>query len=203
MSRLCLSVRGARPSFVPTLELLEGRDCPAAPVINTFTAVQASGSQVVLSGTITDENPLTVCMAFTGAATGSASVNANGQFSVTVALASIDEVHATATDENNLSSDTLTVTPANSPPIVTLEAILAEGPGNIWTFRGRVNDEFPAGLTVYLNDLAGLDNQPVTVDADGYYFFQTSLAAGTEGTVTATVLDPWGGIGIAYAVVRP
>lgn len=199
LSGVILGVRCAR-RFVPRLESLESRDCPAAPVISSFTATQVAGQQVLLSGTVSDEAPAGVTVSFTGAASGSALVNSAGQFSVTLSLGAISVIHAQALDGESLLSAVVDETPANDGPVITdFFGEQIGGPGNLWTFSGYVDDESPEGLTVVLGGIPSLENVTVTVDETGWFSITVSLGADEGGTATADVTD-WYGVAATTAL---
>lgn len=204
MSGPNLNVRGARRSVRPWLESLEGRDCPAAPVITAFSVAQDLGNSVNVGGWVTDENPQTAIVQIAGAANGYLSPDAGGYFSGTLSMAALGQVTATATDDESLSSNTMNATPANlAPSFINFQAELCEGPGNAWIFYGQVSDEYAPGLTVYLNGLSALNNVALTVDENGYFNYTAWLQEGEIGTASANVTDWWGvAAQTAYAFVR-
>jgi hypothetical protein len=197
-------VRGAR-RVKPTFELLEGRDCPAAPVINFLSATHEPGGQVLLSGTVTDETPESVLIQFSGGAEGYTYADAQGNFAATLDMTSTDPVYATASDDEVSFSDTLDVVPANNAPqIVNFSVTIEDGPGNFFTFSGQVSDEeLSAGQYVILGGIPSLEGQAVAIDESGYFSWTIQLQPGEEGTATADFADVWGEAAeTQYAIVR-
>jgi hypothetical protein len=167
----------------PTLESLEARDCPAAPQITLFDASVVSGRQVLLSGTVADENRGAVQLNFTGVATGTCMANPQGYFSLQVEASQLGEVVATAVDNEQLAayaSDNVT----SAVPSLTLTVAQA-GSHNV-RLTGHVTDESPAGLMVHFTGVvlaSGVTN--------AYGDFDITTEASALGNIIATVSDVW------------
>jgi hypothetical protein len=168
------------------VERLETRDCPAAPVITTFSAVPLnSGRQVDLSGTVMDKNPSGVCITFSGVALGKTTTDATGHFDLVTQASSLGTVSAVGRDQKNLCSPTATATFTSAAPSLTLS--IAYGSGRTVTLSGKVTDAAAGGLTV---SFTGQVSGSATTNADGTYSFTAQAAA--LGTVQASTADAWG-----------
>lgn len=175
----------AQQRFVrPNLEVLEARDCPAAPQI-TLTATPLSGHQVQLSGSVTDENPASVMITFKGVASGTTMASSNGTFSYTATASGLGDVQAVGTDQEMLSSNTATATVSSQAPSITLS--ISYGSGKTVTVSGKVTDESPSGLPV---TFTGKVSGTATTGSDGT-FTLTTQASGL-GDIQATAVDAWG-----------
>lgn len=184
-----------------SVEPLEARDCPAAPQI-TLEVTMLTGRMVRLSGTVTDENPATVLVQFSGAAVGNTNGNASGSYSLEIEGLSLGTVFANGTDQENLSSNTPQGNLTSSAPVITDFVAMEEG-GGYWAFRGRVIDECPGGLVVRFGGLPSLAGRTATVDSSGWFSLAVQLAPGEEGTATAETTDWWDlDSNVAEALVR-
>jgi hypothetical protein len=182
------------------LERLETRDCPS-----TLTLAVSYGTQktITLSGHLSDNGPLAgKTVNFSGAATGSATTDGNGDYSLTLSANSLGTVRAYTSDgQSNIPSITLT---SNTPVIQNFGWV--EMPNHWFTFTGKVIDESPGGLVVQFGGAPeSMQNKSVTVAADGTFSFTIQLdgTINDNGTVSAVVTDWWGlTSAAAYCVVR-
>jgi hypothetical protein len=177
------------------LELLETRDCPAAPTITSFSAQLTSGNKVLLSGTLTDDDPASCNVSFAGLITASTTADASGDFSLLVSDPGPGHVTAQAISIQptgsqfaaDLETDSLAVqaTIAIPPPTVILNAGY-NADGSV-TLAGQVTSESPSGLTVRFS---GAVSGSAVTDSNGNF----SLTTGnwSPGTVHAQTTDPWG-----------
>lgn len=168
----------------PRLEVLESRDCPAAPGVSLSASVLSSGL-VQLSGYVTDEAPGTVAVNFGGAMSGSVWADANGFFSYSAEASGLGTVFAQAYDEESLFSDLAYAEIQSNAPSLTLA--LAQGPNRMVTLTGQVTDESAAGLTI---SFSGAVTGSVTTGSDGSFSFE--VEATTPGLIQATTADGWG-----------
>jgi hypothetical protein len=171
------------------VEQLERRDCPSAPTLS-FTVTQAGGHNVVLSGSVTDDNPSSCTVAFTGVVTATANVGANGAFSVTATASALGTITGQATDGAGQTSAAVQQTLADAAPTIVNFLAVQDG-GNCWTFTGTVQDAYAAGLTITLGGLPELQGVTVTTDASGNFTYTCQLAVGESGTATAITTDGW------------
>jgi hypothetical protein len=109
------------PPISPMLEALEDRFCPAVggtPGI-TLAIAYSMGQQVTLSGTVTDNvSVANLPVQITGAATGSTTTNASGQFNVQLTATALGNVTATVTDSTNATANAVALV-QDSPPVIT------------------------------------------------------------------------------------
>ncbi|HXG09504.1 MAG TPA: hypothetical protein VNK04_06915 [Gemmataceae bacterium] len=191
---LTRSMRGQRPAPVwrarLAVECLEARNCPSAPEITlTVTIVDHPNRIVRLSGTVTDENPATVAISFSGAVLGSATPDSSGRYSVDFQAETLGTVYAEAVDEEWLTDVASAQVASQAPVISDFAAVWLFG--NVWKFRGRVTDEHAVGLGVLLGGIPSLRGVTATVNSDGWFEATVELAPDEEGTVTAQTWDWW------------
>jgi hypothetical protein len=167
------------------VESLEGRDCPAGPVITSFTATILTGHSVRLSGTVTDPDPASVSISFGGPVGGMAYADANGNFSYTADASGVGAETATPMDGQPMGGDTVTTQITAAASSLTLN--VAPGTRNMVTLSGQVTAGAPGGLTVAFN---GVVSGTATTNVDGT--FQVTLPASGVGQIQATVTDIWG-----------
>jgi hypothetical protein len=164
---------------------------PNLPPSLTFSVTYGAENWVTLTGMVADESPAGRTVTFSGAVSGSVVTTAGGMFSLTL-RGSLGAVHANTTDQWGQAATTASVNLVSSAPVITeFEAVHASY-GNVWTFRGRVSDEYRGGLTVQLGGVGSLATQTVTVDANGYFSITVELQPGESGLATARVTDWWG-----------
>src|SRR5262245_5922676 len=201
---------------VLSLEHLETRDCPAAPVVTAFTAVAGIQHHVQLSGTVQDDNLAGATVQFSGVASGATSVNADGTFSFETDASSLGQITATVHDNQNLWSNPFSTDIANDRPVINNFQVINRGNG-MWELRGRVIDESAAGMVIRFGGLpasgtpsrlsmsiddvgapgggasGGANNgQQVTVGSDGWFSTTLYLGANFNGVFSADTTDCWG-----------
>jgi len=128
-----------------SLEALEDRCCPTAPVL-TLLAAPLTGTTVVLSGTVTDDNPASVTITFSGAASGTTTANAQGTYSFTTQATSLGTVSAVGEDGNSLFSNQASALVTTPAPNLTLS--ITYGAQHSVTLSGMVNAQDRGGRTV-------------------------------------------------------
>jgi hypothetical protein len=157
---------------------------------------------VTLSGSVSDLDPSGRTVKFTGVVTGSATTDANGNFSYTHDASALGAVSATTTDLWGQTSNPATVNVSVAPPkIYGFTATRIPGITNTWTFSGDVNAQSAPFMTVTFSGLPELNGQTTTVAADDSFSDTFNLAVGESGSVTATVTDWWGQTGAASVLV--
>jgi hypothetical protein len=168
-----------------SLESLEERYCPASPPLISLTAQPLnSGRLVELSGTVTDSNPTSVTVTFSGVVSASTTPDAAGDFACSAQAVGLGTVSAVATDGAGLSSAPAQATLTNPAPTLTLT--IAYGAQRSITLSGRVTDNQPGACTV---TFTGVATGSTTTNADGTYSLTTN--ASQLGTVQATAQNPW------------
>jgi len=181
----------------PFLERLEERDCPSGmpgmpglqmgPQISFFNAMVMQGNTVLLAGMVSDPNPASVCLLFSGAASGVTWADSTGFFQVQTQASALGPVFALGIDQGGLFTTAQTNIVA-APPAFTTFTIMQSGPNCAVTIMGQVSSG--AGLTV---NLSGIVTGTVITAADGTFTF-SGTASGT-GEVDASVTDVWGQTG--------
>lgn len=124
-------------------------------------------------------------VAFSGAVSGSAQVDANGFFGLMTTDASLGQVSAVAVDDQGVASDVAATTIAVAPPTVTLS--IAYGAQRQVTLTGQVSGVDAGGIAV---SFTGKVTGSVVTDAAGTFSF-TAEASGL-GDIQAVATDSWG-----------
>jgi hypothetical protein len=171
----------------PFLEGLEDRYCPSGLQITQFTATIVQGHTVNLTGTISDSNPASVSLSFSGVASGSVTANSNGQFQLQTQASSLGTVTALGTDGDKVTSSAQTTVSAPAPTFSNLAATQS-GPNKQITVTGTVSSG--ANLTV---TLSGIVSGSVTTGTNGTFSFKGT--ASNTGQVNLSVTDTWGQTG--------
>jgi hypothetical protein len=163
----------------------------AGPTITVSVAV-VSRKTVTLTGSVTaglDKAGLTI--SFSGQVTGSATTDANGNYSFTTTATALGNVTAVTKDSWGVSSNTAPATIACPPPKIT-QFWASEGQCQMWTFAGTVQDQSPACMKVTLSGLTSVQGKTATVQSDGSFSVTLPLKVGEDGTVYAQTTDWWG-----------
>ncbi len=159
-----------------------------------FSISYGQQRQITVTGQFIDEQPANRIVIIGGSASGSATTDATGSFSITLTADSLGQVTAWGTDIAGHVSNTAIRTLQSAVPVIQQFSV-SEKTGGWYEFSGRVVDECPFGLTVdFGGQPVSLSDQTVTVGADGWFHFQIKLNGTTtdEGTATAVVSDWWG-----------
>jgi hypothetical protein len=175
------------------VEVLEDRTCLSAPQL-TFSLTPLTGRMVLLSGQVSDENPATASVNFSGVVNGSVTPNATGQFSLQAEATGLGTVSAVAVDAESLSSNAVDRSIFSNTPQIQ-DFSVQQGPNKTVILSGRVVDESPGGLVV---NFSGIASGSATTDANGN-FLATLPASGTGG-VNAGTSDPWGLMAITATI---
>src|SRR5262249_47063838 len=125
-----------------SLEALEARDCPTNFAIMNFTATVLAGHMVQLNGLVTDDDPASVQLTFSGAASGTTTPAANGNFSFGTPNATLGTVNVNGVNKYNLQANA-SATISKPSPVVTLN--ITYGSKTLVTLSGSVNDLDKAG----------------------------------------------------------
>jgi hypothetical protein len=174
------------------------------PVLGNFNAAENADGTWTFSGQVSDAVPQGDTITFGGlnALQGkTATVDASGNFSLTVPVAAGDDgtAMAQATDQwgqiSNLGEDVVRTTTDSTPPatacagpVIDTLTVAANADGT-WTISGEVTDSSASGDTVTFGGLAALQGDTATVAANGAFTLTVALPAGTQGTVTAVAAD--------------
>jgi hypothetical protein len=185
----------ARRSASPTsrrvrllVEQLEDRNCPSC-TITSFNATPTTGTTVQLTGQVSDPNPTSVQITFSGQMSGTASVNPDGSFSFTGQANNLGAVYAQGVDGVKDMSNQATAYISATAPTVSNVAI-SYGPQRQVTITGNVQDESPSMCTVYFSGSVG---GYVNTNQDGSFSYTT--IANSLGSVSLWAVDPWGLVG--------
>jgi hypothetical protein len=165
------------------LEKLEARDCPSN--ISLITTVQ-DGNMLAISGRVTNApSPGGLTVNLQGTAPGTATTDANGNYSVTLqASGSGPETAQTSDGLSNLamvsvSMQTITQFTYFSYPL------------HMFMFTGHVNGPNSAGETVNFAGIKDMQGKSTTVDSNGNFTITVQLDGLSDdtGNVTAQVTD--------------
>jgi hypothetical protein len=148
--------------------------------------------QISLSGTINDESPNNCTVTINGKVSATLT-NPGSPFMWMGEASGLGTITATVTDPWGQVSQEVQVEVTSNAPVIQ-QFTAEQGLGGFWTFRGKVVDESPAGLSIFLGGLPTLRSAPVvTVDADGWFSYTVQLTSeDMGGTATAYVQDWWG-----------
>jgi hypothetical protein len=179
-----------------------GQVTDVAPSLN-LTLTYGPSRQVTVSGRVMYAQPGGMTVSFSGAATGSVVTNADGTFSKTMTAQSLGVINATTQDVWGLSSAAAQVTVSNTAPKITLMAYNVSG--NLWSFSGRVTDNYAPGLVVTFTSstMPDLNGKTAVVQADGTFSLTVTLQPGEQGWLDVAVTDWWGATGDTTFNVPP
>jgi hypothetical protein len=177
-------------SFRPCLERLETRYCPAANLTMNFAYV--SGNTVTFSGQLTgaaNDAGQTINIGGYGGTT-TATTDANGNYTVTVADTQLGTVYAGyGSGGQMLAQASVNVNP-EAPTIANFGA--SQESGGYWDFSGEITGTpDPGGMTITLGGLSSIQGMQITVNANGTFAEEFQLN-GQTGTVGAMTTDWWG-----------
>lgn len=174
-----------------TVNRLEGRDCPAAPVID-MTVTSLGGNAVEIRGTVLDESPQECLVNLGGVTTPISLVDADGTFEITTTVPGGDVVTAFAVDSGGQSSQVALRAVSNvAPSIVDFDVV---NEGGCITVSGRVVDENPDLCLVTLTSSVAVFNNVTLTPAQGGYFSYSATPSGQNktGSLRVVATDPLG-----------
>ncbi len=145
------------------------------------------GQTVNLSGQVSDFDPASCQVSFSGVVGGSIAVNADGTFSLTTTATQLGVIDATATDAWGQTSNTAEVELSSPAPSVTLAPVTFQGNQTV-TVSGQVADATDPGYC--LVTLSGVVSGSVWTNPDGSFSYTTS--ASQMGAIDAVATDVWG-----------
>jgi hypothetical protein len=151
---------------------------------------------VRLSGMVTDPNPASVQINFTGVLSGSATADANGNFSLQTTGTALGTVTATATDVQNQTSAPFQT--QLSTPAPTLSVTITYGANKLVTLTGSVTDIDAAGRLV---SFTGVVTSSATTTGNGSFTLTTNATG--LGNITASVTDLWSQTATMQVAVAP
>jgi hypothetical protein len=158
------------------------------PAVN-FSISYGTCKWVTLSGTVTDNDPQSTTVVFSGPVSASVTPGPDGSFSVECQASSLATITATVTNVWGLTG-TSTVDMSVDPPDIT-SFTGSEGPG-FWTFTGAVAGPDVAETTYTLSGLPSLEGNSGTLNSDGSCNVSIALCPTECGSAELTVTDVWG-----------
>jgi hypothetical protein len=173
-----------RPRVRLSVDRLEARDCPAGPSFNSFSSTIQLGHSVQLTGMISDPNPASVTVSFSGVMSGRTTCNSSGSFSYTANATALGSVTAVATDGQGLQATASTQVSASAPTLTLHVGYISK---NDISLTGTVTARTVNGLTI---TISGVASGTTTTDGNGNY--SVALPASGVGQVQSTVTDVWG-----------
>jgi hypothetical protein len=155
-----------------------------APQI-TLNATVLSGREVLLTGVVSDNDPAGVTVYFSGAVSGQATTDLNGDFSYVTTTATLGTVSAYGIDQQ--AQDTNTALAVIATPAPTLSAAVSRTGTNTLTLTGQLADIDPAGETI---SISGEASGSAFTDANGN--FTCTVGVSSSGTLVISGTDLWG-----------
>jgi hypothetical protein len=184
------SVTLAVPALTALTALLPSTPSTAGLTLNY---AYTSGNNVTFSGQLTgapSDAGQTITLGGYGGTT-TATTDANGNFSVTVAVTQLGIVTAGYAPGGQQQPVTASVTVNPMAPAITGFTVIPES-GGYWEFEGTVTGTpDPQGMTINLGGLSSLQGQTIAVAANGT-FDECFQLNGQTGTVMASTTDWWG-----------
>jgi hypothetical protein len=161
----------------------------AAPSI-TMSLSYGTHNQVTVTGQVMDEDAGDLTVTLSGVVGGTVTTQGDGTFSFTANATAVGQILAATVDALGQASGSAALTVASNIPAIINFTATNQGANNFWTFRGQVQDEEPAGLSVRLAGLPTLNSSDlVTVDFDGWFSLTVQLQPGEGGFASAVVTD--------------
>jgi hypothetical protein len=194
MFGLLLRKKKARPAGPPRrtrlgLETLEGREVPSSVTLNV---TYGQGRSITLSGTLSGApNVANQPISIQGQASGRATTDSSGNYTITLTASGLGQVTATDADgSSNIATANLTDT---APVLLTFGG--SEG-STEWTFSGTTSyGRYYSDLTVnFSGSVQSMQGKSTTVAGDGSFAYLIELngTATDNGTVYVKVVDAWG-----------
>ena len=157
----------------------------AAPLIQSFSvAPTGSGQNVSITGHVQDESAAGLAVSFAGVASGSATTDAAGNFSLIALASGLGNVTASTSDVWGVASAPATATLSDPGPTVQLNA--PQVANGMVTISGTVSDLTPGGETIALSGV--VSGSAVTNSSGAFSLTAPYMGA---GTVTATATNVW------------
>jgi hypothetical protein len=157
----------------------------------TVGAVQSGADRMLtISGQVNDSVLGGDIVTISGIASGTATTDSSGHYSLVVQATSQGTISAFVTDVWGLISSAVQTTfTAPAPAITSFSDFLS---GRYWAFDGTVEDAMPAGVTV---TFWGVTSGSCDCQADGSFTWVSSLQLGAaSGMEYAQAVDCWGNV---------
>ena len=177
----------------PSLEALESRCSPSTITLNV---AYVANQQVTLSGMVVlgvadmRSGPVGgLTVQISGAATGTATTDPVGNYSVTLTASRLGQVQAKTSDgQSNTATATLT---ASTPVILNFGYVKEDN--NFYVFSGQVIGDVTQGMAItFSGQSRAMQGKTCTVGPDGWFTITVQIAPTDLGTVGATATDWWG-----------
>lgn len=165
------------------IEVLEDRACPST-YLSLFSQVQ-SGHVLQVSGSAYGDEIAGVNVSFSGAASGSATTNSNGQFTYSTNQATLGTLAAVGTTPSSQSTNTVYTTVTCMFPTISMS--LSYGTQRNVTVSGTLTSIDAAGRNI---TLTGVLSGTAVTDSTGHFSY--TGAASALGAIDATTTDLWG-----------
>ena len=173
------------------LERLEDRLSPTGGMeMLGMNVTYVQNKQVTLAGSLSSPSgPVTnQTINFGGVVKGTATTDAQGNYSVTLTASALGQVTAASADG---LSNQATYTLVGGTPVINNFTAIPEG-GGLWEFSGNVTGAPAQGEVVNFGGIPALENQSRNVQPDGTFSFFVVVASGQGGVATAQAVDWWG-----------
>ncbi len=157
-----------------------------APQITFSVQETGDGTNVVVSGSVSDESPAGLAVNFAGVVSGSAITDSTGSFVLNTTASALGTVTATTADVWGVSSPSVDAALTDSGPTVTVSCDQSD-PSGLVTFSGQVSDGVPGGAVV---QFSGSVTGTVTTDSSGC--FSLTVQSPPPGDVSVEATNVWG-----------
>jgi hypothetical protein len=162
-----------------------------APSATVMAMQTGPNNTLTISGHVSDMVEGGAVVTVGGIASGTATTDASGNYSLVVQASGQGTITATATDVWGLASQLVQTNYTSQAPVISgFSASVSSG--GYWIFTGTVNDPSLIGITVTLSGVVG---GTCTVRADGSFEYDSSLMYGSaEGAEYAKATDSSGNV---------
>ena len=162
----------------------------AAPSISGITVTKASsGKQITVTGHVTDALPGYASVSLSGVASATATVNTDGNFSITTTAESLGGLSLQAKDIWDQFSAAATASIQSATPVMGTLTVRQQS-GSYWTIDGAItDDQSVVGLIVVFGGV--LQGTTITVGSGGTFSYTFSYS-GSSNLITASTQDWWG-----------
>ncbi len=163
---------------------------PGSGEMLTMNVTYDPNKQVTLSGQLSGPSGALANQTINlgGVVNGTATTDANGDYSVTLTVSQLGQVTAASADGlSNTATATLT---SQAPTIMSFDAT-CEG-GGVWEFTGTVMGAPTQGEVVNLGGIPALNGVSVNVNPNGSFTVFATVSSGNGGIATAEAVDWWG-----------
>lgn len=172
-----------------SLERLEDRLAPSGEMLSMFVTYDPN-KQVTLTGQLANQSgPMAgQTIDLGGSVNGTATTNANGNYSVTLSVSQLGQVTAVSADGQ---SNTCMAMLMSAAPTITNFNATPEG-GGVWLLSGNVTGQPLQGTVVNFAGIKAVDGEQETVNANGTFNLYVTVSSGNGGLVEAEAVDWWG-----------